>query len=123
MYSIKFPDMLSSAKTNIVEDKAATYNNLYLILKSEQNSLLGDPGYGTRLGESIYSHTAIIKDLLVDSIYASIKTYIPQLTIDRANIKILSSGNRLLGSIQGTNNSDKTVSTYDIGLVADFASE
>ena len=123
MYSIKFPDMLSSAKTNLVEDKAATYNNLYLVLKSDQNSLLGDPAYGTRLGGAIYSHTAIIKDLIIDNIYASIKTFIPQLDVDRKNIKVLSSGTRLLGSIQGTNLTDKTVSIYDIGLTSDYTNE
>lgn len=115
--------MLSSAKTNLVEDKAATYNNLYLVLKSDQNSLLGDPAYGTRLGGAIYSHTAIIKDLIIDNIYASIKTFIPQLDVDRKNIKVLSSGTRLLGSIQGTNLTDKTVSIYDIGLTSDYTNE
>ena len=123
MYSIKFPDMLSSAKTNLVEDKAATYNNLYLLLKSSQNSLLGDPAFGTRLDSTIYSHTALIKDLVVDNIYSSIRTFIPQLSVDRSNIRVLSSGTRLLGSIKGTNIKDKTVSMYDIGLTSDFTSE
>lgn len=49
MYSIKFPDMLSSAKTNLVADKAASLSNLKLLLKSKRGELFGDPYFGTVL--------------------------------------------------------------------------
>ena len=41
--SIAFPDMLSSTRTNVVQDDDATVSNLRLLLLSSKNSLLGDP--------------------------------------------------------------------------------
>ena len=49
MQSIKFPKMLSSTTANLVSDHEATAQNLVLLLRSDRQSLLGDPYYGTVL--------------------------------------------------------------------------
>ena len=56
MYSIKFPDMLSSAKTNIIENHEATISNLRLMLASWKTSLFGDPYFGTNIKRFIHEH-------------------------------------------------------------------
>lgn len=47
MYSIKFPDMVSSITSKLVSDHEATIQNLKLVLLSERNTLFGDPYFGT----------------------------------------------------------------------------
>ena len=49
MYSIKFPDMLSSTSTNLVKDNEAVMSNLKLILTSDKYHLFGDLYFGTSL--------------------------------------------------------------------------
>ncbi len=49
MNAVKFPDMLSNNKTNIIKDLDATKQNMALLLKSFKKTLLGDPYYGVNL--------------------------------------------------------------------------
>lgn len=47
MYSINFPDMVSSVTTKLISDHDATVQNLKLVLLSDRGSLFGDPYFGT----------------------------------------------------------------------------
>lgn len=122
MYSIAFPDMLSLTKTNLVEDRKATYSNLYLILKTvTKECLFGDPYYGTNLLRIIYQqNNLILKDLVVDEIYTAIRTYIPQLQLTRNNIKVNGEGTKLFAEIRAINLIDQQLDLYTIELT-DFS--
>lgn len=88
--SIKFPDMLSATKTNLVTDYDATLQNLKLLLLSEQGSLFGDPYFGLNLRHNIFEQNfhEIWDDLLIDKIYTCIAQFMPQLRVTRKDIKI-----------------------------------
>ena len=82
LYSLAFPNMFSSESVNLYKDKQATLTNLKLLLATEVTSLFGDPGYGTRLMQTIYSQNDfVLRDLVIDEIYTAIKTYMPQMLV------------------------------------------
>ena len=117
MYSIAFPEMFNNVRTNLYSDSAATMSNLKLMLLSFKGSLLGDPNYGTRLNEIIYSNNnQILKDLIVDDIYIAIGEFMPQLSVERKNINVYSDGINLYASITATNLLNYTTNLYEINL-------
>ena len=78
MYSIAFPEMFTTATTNLVVDYNATLSNLKLLLMSDKLSLFGDPYYGTNLIQMLFeNNNTILKDLLIDDIYTAIATFMP----------------------------------------------
>lgn len=115
--SIAFPDMLSSTRTNVVQDDDATVSNLRLLLLSSKNSLLGDPYFGTELKDVIYSQNgAIIRDLIVDEIYTAVAVFMPQLSLSRNNIEVKSDGIDIYASFTATNLLNYTTNLYNIKL-------
>lgn len=117
MYSIAFPNMFESSYTNLVQDHAATYQNLKLLLLSDTTMLLGDPYYGTPLRKVIYAQNDyIIRDLVIDAIYTSIQTFMPQLVLNRSDIQVTSDGGIIKVSIKATNLIDYTTNMYNISL-------
>ena len=115
--SIAFPDMLSSSRTNVVEDTDATISNLRLLLLSNKNSLLGDPYFGTELKEVIYSQNGpIIRDLIIDEIYTAIAVFMPQLSVARDNIEVESDGIDIYASFTALNLLNYTTNLYNIKL-------
>ena len=78
MYSIAFPEMFTTATTNLVVDYNATLSNLKLLLMSDKLSLFGDTYYGTNLIQMLFeNNNTILKDLLIDDIYTAIATFMP----------------------------------------------
>lgn len=122
LYSIAFPDMMSSNRINLVTDKDATYSNLYLILKTvTKDCLFGDPYYGTNLLRVIYQQNSVfLREIVVDEIYTAIITYIPQLRLTRKNIKVTSEGTRLYAEISAINVLNQQLDLYKIELT-DFS--
>lgn len=117
MYSIAFPNMFESSYTNLVQDHEATYQNLKVLLLSDTTMLLGDPYYGTPLRKVIYAQNDyIIRDLVIDAIYTSIQTFMPQLVLNRSDIQVTSDGDVIKVSIKATNLIDYTTNMYDITL-------
>lgn len=117
MYSIGFPDMFTSSSTNLVADHEASYQNLRLLLLSDTNSLLGDPYYGTPLRRTIYAQNdSVIRDLVVDAIYTSVLTFMPQVVLKRNDINVTSKDNQLYATLNSTNLIDYTTDMYDIKL-------
>ena len=89
MYSFGFPNMVSSASSNLVENHEATKSNLMLLLASWKKSLFGDPYFGTNIKRMIYDQSDdILKDIVIDDIYTSIAIFMPQIFLRRSDIDV-----------------------------------
>lgn len=89
MYTFNFPNMLGDVNSQLIEDKDAVRKNIVLTLNTEQLSLFGDPAYGSRLLTILFEqNTSLVIDLLIDEIYTTLVTFIPQIYIERKNITI-----------------------------------
>lgn len=117
MYSIAFPNMFSNSKTNLVEGKKATASNLKLLLKSRSGSLFGDPNFGTELMMVFFNQNSpILADLIIDEIYTTIVTMMPQIIVSRKDITIESNGVDVVANLRLTNKEDFTTNLYQINL-------
>lgn len=122
MYSLAFPDMFAKdgVRTQIVEDHEATFSNLKLVLSSTKNSLLGDPDFGSLLKRKLFEqNTIILQDLVIDDIYTTILTFMPQLVLKRSDIKVESDGVDIYATIKCTNLIDYELDTYTINLTTE----
>lgn len=117
MQSIKFPKMLASTTTNLVSDHEATSQNLVLLLRSDRQSLLGDPYYGTVLKRLLFEQNNIIlKDIVIDEIYSSIITFMPQISLTRNDIQLKIEKDVIYVTISCINLIDKKPNLYTIKL-------
>lgn len=121
MRSIAFPNIFKGNSTNIVSDNKATLQNLKLLLGSEKGEFTGDPYYGVRLKRYLFDlNNTILKDVLIDEIYTQIKVFMPQINVERKNIKIINNPKgekaRLSISIKAMNKLDYTINTYNLVL-------
>ena len=117
MYSLAWPDIFDSVNTKLLQDKDAIKSNLILLLNSDRLSLFGDPYYGTMLKPVIFQpNNNIIADLLIDELYTTIRTYIPQITVDRKSIQVMSDKIDLYVTINVIYNIDNTSDLYMINL-------
>ena len=119
MKSIAFPDMFSRTVTNTVIDHDATLQNLQLLLWSEKGELFGDPYYGAGFKRYIYDQNdLVLNDLIVDDIYSAIALFMPQIKVNRKDIKINRDGiGKLTATIKCTNMVDFTTDLYTIVLM------
>lgn len=119
MISIKFPEMLSINKTNLIYDNSeATLVNLKTLLNCDKKTLLGDPAFGSYAKEYLFEQNdSLLRDIIVDGIYSTIIAYMPQLTLTRSNIKVTSDGHKVSANISCINNIDATVNNYNIDLI------
>lgn len=125
MYSIAFPEMFSKSgvKTNLIEDHQATFSNLKLVLSSTKTSLLGDPEFGSLLVKKLFEqNTPILQDLVIDDIYTTILTFMPQILLKRKDITLTSDGVDLYATIKCTNLIDYELDTYTINLTTESTS-
>lgn len=117
MKSIAFPKMFSKNTTLITEGHAATMQNLTLLLSSEQGSLQDDPGFGIKLKAYMYEpNNNILRDILIDEIYTQICIFIPQITLTRKDINVITKGTTCTAYIRCTNRLDFTTDMYSINL-------
>ena len=117
MNSIKFPDMFSTNSTNIIKDLDATKQNTLLLLKSEKGELFGDPYFGIRLKRYLYEqNNCILKDIIIDEIYTQLSLFLPQVKVERKDIKIEQDRAKLYCSFKGINQIDFTTDTYSLVL-------
>ena len=120
MYSIAFPNMLSSAKTNLIKDNDATMSNMRLLLASWKTSLFGDPYFGTNIKTFIYEQNNIIlKDIIIDDIYLSLQEFLPQVVVNRSDIKLTLKNQEIYCTITCINKLDSQVNLYEINLTED----
>lgn len=117
MYSFAFPNMLDSSFTSLLEGRDAVKSNLRLLLNSERLSLFGDPYFGTRLKVLLFEQSAsIVVDLLIDEIYTTIITFIPQIFLTRKDITISTDGTDLFAHIQYVYRPENIADLYVINL-------
>lgn len=118
MQSIAFPNILNSVNTNMFYDHEATKSNLKLILQTELESLYGDPGYGCGLKKFLFEqNNPIVRDLIIDKIYNTIKTYIPQLKCERKNLDLKKDSVNIYVELTALNLIDYTIDNYRIALM------
>lgn len=118
MNAVNFPNMIKNNKTVIIKDKAATEQNLKLLLNSVKNTLLGDPYFGVNLQRFIYErNNAVLKDLLIDEVYTAVSLFIPQLRMQRKDIDIEANGKLVLLYITAQNVLDFKFDEYTINLL------
>lgn len=117
--SIEFPNMFTRTSTNFVTDKEATFQNLKYLILSEKGELFGDPFYGVGLKKYLFDQNdTIIKDLVLDDMYTAIATFMPQLRINRNDLK-LRTGDKgeIFVDIRAVNQLDFTTNLYSIVLL------
>ncbi len=119
MISIAFPRMFNTARTLLFEDHEGTLSNLKLLLASERTSLLGDPYFGTIIKRVIFSQNdQILKDLIIDELYTSILTFMPQIQLSRKDIVVTSDGIDVFATIYGLNLIDYQTDMFTINLTS-----
>lgn len=117
MYSISFPEMITGNVTRLSKDKEAVKTNLWLTLSSERRSLFGDPRFGSLLKRLIFEQgNSIIYDLVVDELYTTILTFVPQIRVSRKDITLFTQNNNLYVTIQCVYAMDNTSDLYTIQL-------
>lgn len=121
MKSIAFPNIFSNNATKIVRDDKATLQNLKLLLSSEKGEFTGDPYYGVRLKRYLFDlNNIILKDVLIDEIYTQIKVFMPQINVERKDIKITvqpeGKKTKLKVDIRARNKLDYSINTYNLVL-------
>ena len=117
MYSIRFPKMLSNTRTNLASDHEATMQNLILMLKSDKTSLFGDPYFGTLLKRMLFDQNSLrLQDLVVDELYTSIQTFMPQVIVKREDIRLTAEKDAVYVSIKCMNLIDYQINLYTIKL-------
>lgn len=117
MYSIRFPDMLSSANTNLVEGHEATMSNLRLMLASWKTSLFGDPYFGTNIKRYIYEqNNVVLRDLIIDDINLAIHDFMPQVYTTRDDITVRQEDDHVYVDIKCINKLDNQPDMYTIEL-------
>lgn len=120
MKSIEFPKMFNSNSTRLVEDLAATKQNLKTLLYSEKGELFGDPYFGIRLKNYIYEqNNYILKDIIIDEIYTQLALFMPQLVVYRKDIEIIQERASLICKFKATNQIDFTTNMYQIVLLTE----
>ena len=119
MKSIALPNMFNRTTTNLVYDYDATLQNLQLLLWSEKGELFGDPYYGTGVKRYLFDQNdVVLQDILLDDIYTAITLFIPQIKVDRKDIKLIR-GNKgeLSLRIEALNRADFTTDLFNIVLL------
>lgn len=120
MYSISFPNMLSSVNTKLVTDHDATYQNLRLLLLSDKKGLFGDPYFGTALKRLLYNQADnILIDLVIDEIYTNILIFMPQIRLERKDVVVYTDKINVYVTIKCVNMLDFQLDTYTINLTSD----
>ena len=117
MFSIKFPDMLNSAGTNLIKDHEATMSNLRLMLASWKKSFFGDPYFGTDIKRYIYEqNNVVLQDLIIDGIQLAINEFMPQIYVTRDDIKVKQDNSDVYVEISCINKLDNQPDIYTIKL-------
>ena len=117
MYSFKFPNMLSSVSSNTIEGIEAVRSNIKLLLASEKMSHFGDPYFGSQLKRAFFEQSSsIIVDLMIDEIYSTLITFIPQIYLTRKDITITCKKTELFAEIRYIYLPDNVSDLYIISL-------
>ena len=117
MKSIAFPDMFQGNTTNITKDFDATRQNTLLLLRSEKGELFGDPYFGIRLKRYLYEQNSyILRDVIIDEIYVQLALFMPQLQVNRKDVKLIKDGSKLYCKFKAINQANFTTDMYSLVL-------
>ena len=122
MRSIKFPQMFYTNYTRVWKTEEyleATRQNTELLLQCERGELFGDPYYGILLKRYLFEqNNYILRDILIDVIYTQLAIFIPQLKVERRDIKIVQDREKgkLYCSFSGINQIDYQVNSMSLLL-------
>jgi hypothetical protein len=125
MRSIKFPQMFYTNYTRVWKTEEfleATRQNTELLLQCERGELFGDPYFGILLKRYLFEqNNYILRDILIDVIYTQLAIFIPQLKIERRDIKIVQDKEKgkLYCSFSGINQIDYQVNSMSLVLFED----
>lgn len=120
MKSINFPDMFNRNTTNIVKDFNATKQNTILLLCSEKGELFGDPYFGVRLKRYLFEqNNYILKDIIIDEIYTQLALFMPQLKVERKDIKIVQDRAKIYCNFKAKNLANYKTDMYSLCLFND----
>lgn len=120
MYSLSWPNIFNAGNTLLAEDKEATINNLRLVLGSEKLGLFGDPKFGSNLKRYLFEqNNTWLHDMLRDEVYTIIRIYIPQLVVNRKDIRIITEKSSLYAQIKGRWYNDPKLDMFNIRLTED----
>lgn len=109
--------MFNSNSTKIVKNLSATKQNALLLLYSEKGELFGDPYFGIRLKRYLYDqNNYILKDVIIDEIYTQLALFMPQLKVNRNDIKIIQERAKLYCNFKAINQVDFTTDMYSLVL-------
>lgn len=110
--------MFTQTGTKLSVDSDATLSNIKLLLLSCKNSLIGDPYFGTSLRRFVFEpNNILLHDLIIDEIYLSIVTFIPQVHLKRSDIKLESKGTSIYATINCINKLDNMPNMYELELL------
>ena len=117
MKSIAFPKMFNLNSTNIEKDFNATRQNTLLLLRSEKGDLFGDPYFGIKLKKYLFEqNNYILRDVIIDEIYTQLALFIPQLKVERKDIKIEQDIGKLYCRFKATNQANFKTDMYTLVL-------
>lgn len=121
MYSFNFPEMLTTRQSLVLSDKSAIQKNLELLFNCEKGMLFGDPYFGCLLKQVYFEQQgSLVKDLIIDEIYTTIITFMPQIYVERKDITLSISGNTIYANLTCTYLLDNTSDLYVIKLTEDI---
>ena len=117
MKSIAFPKMISHNYVQTVSDYDATLQNMKLVLLSEKGEFRYDPFFGIRLKRYMFEqNNTILMDILIDEIYEQLVIFMPQLIINRKDIKLTSDRAKIYANIKARNQKDFELNSYNLVL-------
>lgn len=117
MKSINFPKMFNRNSTKIVKDFNATKQNTILLLLTEKGELFGDPYFGVRLKRYIFEqNNYILKDIIIDEIYTQLALFMPQLKVERNDIKIVQERAKIYCRFKAKNLANYKTNMYSLCL-------
>ena len=115
--SLKFPDIFSNSATNIVSGHEATYQNLKHTLFAQKSSFFGDPYFGSNIKKRIFEQNdVVLRDLIIDDIYTTITTFMPQIRVERKDIEIVSDMGSIHANLKVKNLIDYNIEEFSIAL-------
>lgn len=122
MKSFEFPKMFNSNSSKMISDIEATKQNTLLLLRTEKGELTYDPFFGIKLKRYLFDqNNYILRDIIIDEIYTQLAIFLPQLKVNRKDIKITEDKEKakLYCSFKAINKANYELDTYNLVLFED----
>lgn len=115
--SISFPKMFNRNATLVKFEDEAIKQNLSSLLLSASGGMKDDPYFGVNLKRYTFDqNNDILRDILIDDIYTQIKVFMPQLQVERKQIKLVQQDDTVYVNIQALNKENFVTNMYQLAL-------